>query len=59
MANFYTDNEDIQFLFEHMDVAGLAGILEEGFRFHDEFDFAPENEADAIDNSPRESSIRR
>ena len=50
MANFYSDNEDIQFLFEHMDVAGVAKILEEGFRFHDEFDFAPENEADAIEN---------
>jgi len=53
MANFYTDNEDIQFLFHHMDVAKLAEIMEEGFRFHDEFDFAPENAADAVDNYER------
>ena len=53
MANFYTDNEDIQFLFNHMDVARVAGIMEEGYRFGGEFDFAPENEADALDNYRR------
>ncbi len=53
MANFYTDNEDIQFLFEHMDVAHVAEIMEEGFSFHEEFDFAPENAQDALDNYAR------
>ncbi len=53
MANFYTDNEDIQFLFGHMDVTRLAAIMEEDFRFCREFDFAPENAADAIDNYER------
>ena len=33
MANFYTDNEDIQFLFKHTDLGELAGVCEEGFRF--------------------------
>jgi len=53
MANFYTDNEDIQFLFKHMDVAKIAAIMEEGFRFAKEFDFAPDNAADAVDNYQR------
>jgi len=53
MANFFTDNEDIQFLFEHMDVAGVAAIVEEDFRFAQEFDFAPEDAADALDNYRR------
>ncbi len=53
MANFFTDNTDIQFLFEHMDIARLAEIQEDGFRFADEFDFAPENTKDAIDNYRR------
>lgn len=53
MANFYTDNQDIQFLFEHMDVSHTAEIMEEGFRFNSEFDFAPENAEDAIDNYRR------
>jgi hypothetical protein len=53
MANFYTDNDDIRFLFEHMDLGRLARIMEEDFRFSDEFDFAPEDEDDATDNYRR------
>lgn len=53
MANFFADNEDIQFLFLHMDVARLAALNEEGFKFRREFEFAPENAADAIDNYRR------
>jgi len=53
MANFYKDNEDIQFLFDHFDVARLANIVEEGFRFSKEFDFAPSDAADTIDNYRR------
>jgi alkylation response protein AidB-like acyl-CoA dehydrogenase len=53
MANFYTDNEDIQFLFRHMDLARLAALSEENFRFAKEFDFAPADAADAIDNYRR------
>ena len=48
--NFYTDNDDIQFLFKHIDLAPLAEAFEEGFRFAKEFDYAPDNAADAIDN---------
>jgi len=53
MANFYTDNEDIRFLFHHLDMARLADIMEEGFRFHGEFDYAPEDAEDAVDNYER------
>ncbi len=53
MANFYTDNEDIRFLFHHMDIPRLAGILEEGFRYAQEFEFAPEDARDAVDNYER------
>jgi len=53
MANFYTDNDDMQFLVQHMDLARVAGVMEEGFRFHTEFDFAPENADDAVDNYRR------
>jgi len=30
MANFFTDNDDIQFLLDHMDLARLAEIMEDG-----------------------------
>ena len=53
MANFYTDNEDIQFLFRHMDLGRLAALTEENFRFAKEFDFAPTDAADAVDNYNR------
>ncbi len=53
MANFFTDNSDIQFLFEHLDLREPARLMEEDFRFHDEIDFAPEDADDAIDNYRR------
>ncbi len=53
MANFYTDNEDIQFLFEHMDIAKLAGLVEDDFHYASEFDFAPTDADDAVDNYRR------
>ena len=53
MANFYSDNEDIKFLFGHMDIARIAGIMEDDYRFHAEFDYAPEDAEDAIDNYNR------
>ncbi|MFP4217038.1 MAG: acyl-CoA dehydrogenase family protein [Phycisphaerae bacterium] len=53
MGNFYKDNVDIQFLFEHLKVAETAEIVEEGFRYAEEYDYAPENAPDAVDNYRR------
>lgn len=50
MGNFFTDNQDIMFLFNHMDLGKVATLMEENFRFADEYDYAPRNTADAIDN---------
>ena len=50
MANFYRDNNDIEFLFKHMDLASLAEIAEESFRFAEEFDSAPASSAEAVQN---------
>ncbi len=50
MANFYKDNDDIQFLFRHMDMAGAAELIEEGFKFAKDFDYAPADAAEAIEN---------
>ena len=38
MANFYSDNNDIKFLFRHMDLGTSAEICEECFKFAGEFD---------------------
>ncbi len=55
MANFFLDNEDIQFLFRHIDLAELARIQEDDFARTDNGDanYAPANAADAVDNYRR------
>ena len=50
MANFYRDNNDIQFLFRHTDLGKSAEVCEEGFKFANEFDYAPANSEEAIEN---------
>jgi alkylation response protein AidB-like acyl-CoA dehydrogenase len=50
MANFYRDNDDIQFLFRHIELGKLAEIIEENFKFAEEFDHAPANSEEAIRN---------
>ncbi|MFC1737663.1 acyl-CoA dehydrogenase family protein [Planctomycetota bacterium] len=50
MANFYRDNDGIQFLFKHIDLQEPAQIREEEFRFADEFEYAPANAKEVIDN---------
>ena len=55
MANFFTDNDDIQFLFDYMDLAELARIQEDEFADTDlrRCDYAPEDEEEAVDNYRR------
>jgi len=53
MANFFTDNDDIQFLFNHLDVARIATLLEEDFRFARENDDAPADAQEAIEKYRR------
>lgn len=50
MANFYEDNDDLRFLFKHLDLAHIADLTEAGFRFADEFDHAPADAEEAITN---------
>jgi len=53
MANFFTDNDDIQFLFDHMNLRHCAELAEDGFRYAQEFEFAPVSADDALDNYRR------
>jgi alkylation response protein AidB-like acyl-CoA dehydrogenase len=50
MANFYSDNDDIKFLFRHVDMGTSAEICEEDFKFAGEFDHAPADVDEAIQN---------
>ncbi len=55
MANFFNDNEDIQFLFEHMNLAEVAAAQEDNFTrtTGPGSEYAPRDAADAIDNYRR------
>ena len=50
MPNFYRDNDDIQFLFSHIDLRELAAACEENFKFAAEFDYAPADADEAVRN---------
>ena len=51
--NFFTDNDDIKFLLGHLDMARIADLAEGRFRFRRDFDYAPKDADDAIDNYRR------
>ncbi len=54
MPNFFLDNDDILFLFNHLDLAELARVQERGFvDAQAGVDYAPVDEPDAIDNYRR------
>ena len=53
MANFYKDNKDIENVIDALDLSEVATLLEEDFRFAKEYDFAPKDAVDAIDNYKR------
>ena len=57
MANFYKDNRDIENVIDALDLSEVATLLEEDFRFAKEYDFAPKDAADAIDNYKRAIDI--
>jgi alkylation response protein AidB-like acyl-CoA dehydrogenase len=50
MANFYKDNDDIKFLFRHINLGTAAEMCEDGFKFAGEFDHAPADSEEAIQN---------
>ncbi len=52
MANFFLDNQDIQFLFDHIDLEELAEIQELDTRNGDA-DYVPDSPADMVDNYRR------
>lgn len=53
MSNFYKDNADIAATIDALDLSEVAELFEEGFRFTKDYDFAPVDSADAIDNYKR------
>ena len=48
MANFFTDNQDIVFLFDHLDLARSADSMEDSYGDAGQYDYAPANAAEAM-----------
>jgi len=59
VANFFLDNDDIQFLFNHIDLGELARVQEDDFvhAADDPSGYAPKDAADAVDNYRRALEI--
>jgi len=55
MGNFFTDNDDLEFLFDFVDLAEVAAVQEDDFARRDDAadPLAPTSAADAIDNYRR------
>ena len=53
MANFFKDNADLMFTLNNLELAEVAKLKEEGYKFAQEFDNAPADFADALDNYNR------
>jgi 3-(methylthio)propanoyl-CoA dehydrogenase len=48
--NFYTDNPDLRFRLEQIDLSEVVAVKENGYRFHGQYPTAPRSYADAIEN---------
>lgn len=53
MGNYFTDNQDLQFTLEHLDLTKVVELLENGYTECKKFEAAPENYEDAMDNFRR------
>ncbi len=51
MANYFTDNEDIQFYLNDKRLKEILALREKGYTENDAYPFAPENFEDAMDNN--------
>ena len=53
MPNFYTENDDIQFHFKHLDLDRVIELKEDHFADKGLYDYAPRNLQDARDSYDR------
>ena len=50
MANFFTDNKDLLFQFENLDLKEVVAIMEDDYEQAKEYNYAPHDYQDAMDN---------
>jgi len=57
VANFFLDNPDIRWLFDHADFEPIVRLVEDDFRGADDDGYGPRDVADAVDNYRRTLEI--
>jgi hypothetical protein len=57
MTNFFTDNPDLAFVLEHLDLARVVELREDGFAEARDFTYAPRDYEDALDGYRRTLEI--
>ncbi len=57
MANFFSDNKDLVFSLDNLDLVEAVKIKENNYKFASEFDTAPTDYNDALDNFKRVMSV--
>ncbi|GAB4279343.1 MAG: Acyl-CoA dehydrogenase C-terminal domain-containing protein [Candidatus Rifleibacteriota bacterium] len=53
MPNYFTDNKDLQFTLDNLELEEVVALREDNYKQAQEFDYAPENYADALDSYRR------
>ena len=53
MSNFFTDNPDLMFTLKNLDMEEIVALRENDYKQVEQFDYAPENYEDAMDNYKR------
>ena len=57
MANFFSDNRDLEFTLNNLDLLEAVALRENNYEFAKEFETAPVDYADALDNFNRVLSV--
>ncbi|MCF7790865.1 MAG: acyl-CoA dehydrogenase family protein [Victivallales bacterium] len=53
MSNFFTDNKDLQYTLNNLDLEEVVKLRENNYKEAEQFDYAPENLEDALDSYTR------
>jgi hypothetical protein len=50
MPNFFSENADLQFQFQHLNLQEVVEIIEHDFQEHRQYNYAPRDYSDALVN---------
>ncbi|UDQ99123.1 acyl-CoA dehydrogenase family protein [Lentisphaerota bacterium WC36G] len=53
MANYFTDNRDLQFILNNLDLEKAVALKENDYKYAEQYDTAPTDLSDALDNYKR------